>query len=162
MKPVPQITHRKQEKPYSCGAASIAMLFNAPESLIRSEVNTTSYGTSPFGVQNFLDKLEVTSFQIHLNKPYEECIADLAQTSFKFPIYCGSEYRDRYFVKGRDRERQHAILICDGLIYDPSCNKAMLPEEYLSVFNKSLTVKHIIIIDSERPNFLKNSLDEAA
>lgn len=157
MNPVSKITHRKQEKSYSCGAASIAMLFNQREELIRAKLNTTNAnGTRIWSVSNYLKEIGINSFLISLDKTYQECAADLIQTSYQFPIYCASEYRSRYFVKGRDEVRRHAMLICDGLIYDPAENKEMIPEEYLSVFNKSLIINSIIIIDCERPDYIKN------
>ena len=156
MRPVSKITHHKQEKSYSCGAASIAMLFNQREDIIRAKLNTDSNGTNNFSVLNFLQSIDINGFLISLNKSYHECSTDLIQASYQFPIYCASEYRDRYFIKGRDRIRYHAMLICDGLIYDPAANKEMCAEEYLSVFNKSLVINNALIIDCERPNYIKN------
>lgn len=162
MKPANKITHRRQEKPYSCGAASIAMLFNSPESLIRKEVKTRTSGTKTDNVCDFLSKCGIKYHWVCVNEDYYRFIDTLTQTSRKFPIYACASFRDRFYKTGRDRNRHHAVLISDGLIYDPSCNKPMSADEYESVFNKSLIFTSLIIIEDERPNFLKNALDFAA
>ena len=152
----PKINHRRQEKSYSCGAAAIAMLFGANEAEIRKEVKTDSNGTHDYDVYQFLKRVGLECHQIHLKENYYKFAETLKNLSFKFPIYAGSSYRDRYYVKGRDRNRQHAILICDGLFYDPSEKKGLTFESYESVFNKSMIINHFIIIDEERPDYLKN------
>jgi ABC-type bacteriocin/lantibiotic exporter with double-glycine peptidase domain len=153
-----KITHCRQQLPYSCGAASIAMLFGADESVVRKEVGTKSSGTSAVSVSNFLNKTGITHHYVSLNQDYHDSISNLIKTSFKFPIYVCGEFKDRYFSKGRDRKRNHAILICDGMVFDPSEERAMSGESYEKVFNKSLIFNTLIIIEEERPDFLKNSL----
>jgi hypothetical protein len=154
----PKITHRRQQLPYSCGAASIAMLFGADEKTIRKEVKTRASGTDPCNVLEFLSRNHLCPHLVFLGEHYGKVIHDLIQTSLKFPIYACATYKDRVFKKGRDRTRHHAVLICDGLVYDPAEEREMSGEAYEKVFNKSLLFNSIIIIDSERPNFLRNGL----
>jgi hypothetical protein len=154
----PKIIHRRQELQYSCGAASIAMLFGIKEELARKEVETRVSGTSADNVSDFLSRSNIKHHWVVINEDYYKFIETLTQTSRKFPIYACAEYRDKYFSKGRDRKRSHAVLIADGLIYDPSENREMCGESYEKVFNKSLVFNTLIIIEEERPNFLKNSL----
>jgi len=158
VKTQPKITHRRQQLPYSCGAASIAMLFGADEKTIRKEVKTKASGTASYNVSEFLNKTGITHHYVTLNQDYHDSISNLIKTSLKFPIYVCGEFKDRHFSKGRDRKRNHAILICDGMVFDPSEEREMSGESYEKVFNKSLVFNTLIIIEQERPNFLKNSL----
>lgn len=158
MKIQPKIIHRRQELEYSCGAASIAMLFGMDEKTIRKEVNTRANGTKTDDVCDFLFRQGLKHHWVCINEDYYRVMENLARTSFQYPIYACGSFRDRFFEKGRDRKRSHAVLICDGLIYDPSENREMCGESYEKVFNKSLIFNTLIIIEEERPNFLKNSL----
>jgi hypothetical protein len=154
----PKITHRRQQLPYSCGAASIAMLFGADEKIIRKEVKTKASGTKTDSVCDFLSRQGLKYHWVCINEDYYKAMENLAKTSFQYPIYACGEFKDRHFSKGRDRKRNHAILICDGMVFDPSEEREMTGESYEKVFNKSLVFNTLIIIEQERPNFLKNSL----
>jgi len=150
------ITHLRQEKPYSCGAACIAMLFNKSESVIRKEIKTDSGGTNTYDVCDFLKRNNLIYYRISINQSYGDSIQNLINTSYKFPLYICGEFRDRFHVKGRDNLRHHAILIVDGHVYDPAEPREMSGEAYEKVFNKALVFNDIIIIENERPNFIKN------
>jgi hypothetical protein len=158
MKIQSKITHRRQQLPYSCGAASIAMLFGADEKTIRKEVKTRASGTNTDLVCDFLSRQGLKYHWVCINEDYYNAMPNLARTSFQYPIYACGSFRDRFFLNGRDRNRNHAVLICDGLVFDPSEEREMSGEAYEKVFNKSLVFNTLIIIEEERPNFLRNSL----
>lgn len=153
----PKIKHRSQETAYSCGAAAIAMLFGAEEKLIRKEVKTKSTGTPSEGVLEFLDRVGLRGIEVRIEQSYFQSIDDLMTLSYKFPIYVCETWLWKNVGVGRPVKGVHAVLIADGMIYDPAQDREMIGEEYIKTFNKGLTFNYIIIIDQERPNFLKNS-----
>lgn len=162
VKILPKIIHRKQQLPYSCGAASVAMLFGEDEALIRKEVKTRTSGTKTDEVYSFLTRNGIKSHWVCINEDYYSAIQNLTLTSLQFPIFAAGSFKDRFFNKGRDRNRHHAVLICDGLIYDPSEEREMCGEAYEKVFNKSLIFTTLLVIDEERPSFVRNFQKYAA
>ena len=153
----PKIVHRRQELNYSCGAAAVAMLFDAKEELIRKEVNTRVSGTRTLEVLEFFNRINLKTEWIHFNQSYFDLIENLITISYKFPIYSSATYLWKNRGVGRPITRHHASLIADGMIYDPSEDRERCGEEYIKTFNKGMTFNSIVIIDQERPNFLKNS-----
>lgn len=151
-----KIVHRRQELPTSCGAASVAMLFGEKEETIRVDLKTNSRGTHVYEISNFLKTKGFIHSWIKINKNYFDCIDDLIKTSLQFPLILCGEYRSHYNICGRDRIRNHAILIADGKVYDPGENREMSGEGYVQTFNKKLVFNDLIIIEKERPNFLTN------
>lgn len=150
------IVHRHQEKHYSCGAASVAMLLGLPESVVRPLVGCTSRGTHGFDVLNFLNRHVAPSHITFLNKDYYEVIDNLITLSLKFPIYCSGTYLWKNPGRGRPIIRHHASIMADGLIYDPGEAREVDGASYENTFNKKLTYNDIIIVEVERPKFLKN------
>jgi hypothetical protein len=152
----PTIVHRQQELPMSCGAASIAMLFGVEEKLIRKEVGTNSTGTPWHGVLSFFKRINLNVEMVDINQSYFDAIDNLITLSYKFPIYSGATYLAKNQKRGRPCKRVHAALIADGMIYDPAEDREIGGEAYIKTFNKELIFDSIIIIDQERPNFLRN------
>ena len=153
----PVIAHRRQELWYSCGAASVAMLFGAKEELIRKEVKTKSEGTSEREVVSFLKRNGLTVHVVDLDQNYFDSIENLITLSYKFPIYSCATYLWKNKGVGRPIKRVHAALIADGMVYDPAEDRERCGEEYIKTVNKKLTFNSIVIVEQERPNFLKNS-----
>lgn len=156
MHPLSKIVHSHQEKPYSCGAASIAMLFGRPESVIRKEIKTDSNGTCSYNVCEFLKRHNLTTHRITISESYRDSIANLITFSYKFPLYVCGVFKDRFYTKGRDKTRHHAILIADGMVFDPAESREMSGEAYEKVFNKSLVFDEVVIIEVERSGFIRN------
>jgi hypothetical protein len=156
MKPARNIRHFHQQKHYTCGAATIAMLFGISEVEACKLVKTTSSGTNMMNVCSFLKECGVTFQHVFFGQDYQDSIDNLVKLSFKFPIYISGEFRDKFFKKGRERVRHHAIAIVDGKVYDPSEQRELEGESYRAVFNRSLKFKSIIIIEEERPDYIKN------
>lgn len=151
-----RITHRRQEKGFSCAAAAVAMLLGENESKIRPLVGTTSEGTHIVNVHNFLIKNELVSQLVSIKENYFKLLDDLILWSYKFPIISSATYRSKGQKRGRPITRHHAALIVDGMVYDSSENKEMTLEAYISTFNKELVFNSLVIVESERPNYLKN------
>lgn len=159
MKVVNHITHKRQETPYSCGAASFAMLFNMDESIARRLVKCKKTGTNMGNVCNALDGMGVKYHLVNIDEDFRSYKNFLKYNSIRWPLYLSCVYKDRFYVKGRDSIRHHAIAIADGMIYDPSENQVEPVDCYEHVFNKSLVIKQIIIIEQERNDFIKNMVD---
>jgi hypothetical protein len=157
MTPPIKIIHVRQQTDYTCGAASFGMLFGISEAEAARLVRTDKSGTHVGDVMSCLRDKEIPHEIINLNKDFELVIPDLITVSLKFPVYVSGLFKDRKFSKGRCRERRHAFVLSDRLIYDPGEDREMTWESFRSVFNHSLTINSAIIIDIECPNFLKNS-----
>lgn len=159
MKVANKITHKHQEKRYSCGAASIGMLFDIPEADARKLVKCRATGTSLSNVCEALDKNGVEYNTFSVEKDFVLYKDFLAYNSIKWPLYVCGVYRDRYYLKGRDSIRHHAIAIADGFIYDSSEGQEVPVDCYEHVFNKLFYINTILVIDQERPDFKKNMID---
>jgi hypothetical protein len=151
-----KVVHRHQELGTSCGAAAVAMLLGRPESEIRPLVHCTSHGTSNLDVLGFLSKHVAPCHYVNLHADYYDIIDKLIVLSLKFPLYCSATYLWKNPGRGRPVTRHHASIIVDGVVYDPAENREVDGASYETTFNKKLTYNHIIIVESERPNFLKN------
>ncbi len=150
------IVHRHQELTTSCGAAAVAMLLGKPESEIRPLVHCTSHGTSNLDVFDFLSKNVAPCHYVLLHADYYDIIDKLMALSLKYPIYCSATYLWKNPGRGRPITRHHASIIVDGKIYDPGESREVDGASYESTFNKKLTYNHIIVVEAERPRFLKN------
>lgn len=150
-----KIAHRRQETGYSCGAAAVAMLLGQPEKLIRPLVNCNRDGTHNHDVLSFLKKY-FTCHYVHLHADYYDAIEKLTSLSLKYPFYCSATYLWKNPGPGRPITRYHASVFADGYIYDPAEPREIETVAYESTFNKKLTINSIIIVEAERPNFLKN------
>lgn len=151
------IKHRSQEKDYSCGAACISMLLDCSESIIRKEVKTNHTGTSFSNVSNFLERVSIPHHFINFKKDinYDDEIINLVNVSFKFPIFIAGFFYSKYYKVGRMRSRCHAVLLCDGLFYDPAEPNPLDFKSFRMVANKNIVIDHLIIVDVERPHFVK-------
>lgn len=149
------IFHKKQQRNYSCGAACFAMLFGIEESMARKAVKTKSSGTNQWNVVRAIESAGLTAHDVNINKAYLEIKDFLNSMSFHFPIYATCTYRTRARGKkgGRDEVREHAILLADGMVYDPSERAECPIDSYEHTFGKSLMFRSIIIVDEERPSF---------
>jgi len=150
------ITHRSQQKQYSCGAACISMLLNVSEDSIRKSIKTTIKGTKSENVSEFLKSLNINHHRVYLKKSYNEIIDDLIRISFQFPLYLSGTYLWNNKGRGRPITRHHASLFCDGYIYDPAEHNKLSGESYRHTFNKSLIFNEMILIEEERSGFIKN------
>ena len=156
MKPIEKIIHRRQEKPYSCAASSVSMLFGMEEKILIKELKTTRHGTKMCSIEEFLKRNKIIFHVVSMNEDYWNLFSNLITLSLKFPVISSANYKDKYSKKGRD----HAVLICDGKIYDPSEDREMCGESYEKTFSKSLMFNYLIIIDDERDGFLKASRNQ--
>lgn len=151
-----KIVHRRQEKEYSCGAAAVAMLLGLPESIVRPLVKCTSKGTHSENVYSFLKSNVAQCHMVYVGQDYYAAIQHLITLSTKFPLYVTGKYVWKNPGRGRPCVRHHASAFVDGMIYDPGENRAVPGECYESTFNRRLLFRNIIVIECERPNFLKN------
>ena len=150
------IVHRQQETNFSCGAASVAMLLGVPESIVIPLVGCNAKGTYDSEVLRFLQAGVAKSHMAFVNKEYHEVSANLERLSLMFPFYCSATYLWKNPGRGRPCVRHHASLWADGMIYDPSEDRETDVTSYERVFNKKLTIHRIVVVEVERPNFLKN------
>jgi hypothetical protein len=127
------------------------MLFGMEEKTVRKELKTTRFGTKMYSIEEFLKRNNITAHAVSINEDYWNIFSDLITLSLKFPVISSANYKDKFSKKGRD----HAVLICDGKIYDPSQDREMSGESYEKTFSKSLIFTYLIIIDDERDGFLK-------
>lgn len=145
-----KVHHRFQAKSYSCGAACFSMFFPAmSEDEARKRCDTRMSGTYLSDIRWALKELGFESHLISVNLEYEAAADYLISISNHYPIILSCEIRSRHSERGRDRRRQHAVILCVGVVYDPSERSPMPYEAYQAVFNKSLKVCQMLIVESE-------------
>ncbi len=151
-----KIVHQRQNKDYNCGATALAILLNRSQEEAEIICQTNCKGTDTRDVVYALKLLKIPHFYQTLDLNFLTEMNFLDALSRKWPLYLTGHYKDRFHKKGRDRERHHAVAVADGVIYDPSYDEPIPIEAYPAVFNKSLQLTEIIVIDEERPDYLKN------
>lgn len=156
-----RIIHRRQEKGFSCAAAAVSMLLGENESKVRLLVGTTATGTKMVNIHNFFKLYGIKSHFIQFEQNYFDAMENLIRLSYQFPIVSGATYLSKNVKVGRPVTRHHAAIISDGLVYDSAENKELTLEAYISTFNKELIFKELIVVESERPNYLKNMRENA-
>ena len=151
------LKHFPQEKHYSCGAAAYRILLSdtieIDEKTARKECYTRASGTHSHNVTSALRKRGLDANYVYLNVDFIEYSRWLKLNSMGRKLYLSCEYRDHacngYGKRsgGRDRERNHAVTVCNGYVYDPSEPKPCPVEAYMDVFTKRLTIKSMILVD---------------
>lgn len=146
------IVHFKQKTNVTCGAACYRMMIgNITEKQACDEVKTTKMGTYTSNVYKALlnrfgkDKVGIVS----LNTDFSEYLKWLNLNSTGRMLYLGCDYVNRPCGggKGRDKHRYHAILVSDGMIYDPSEDCPLPVESYFHTFNKKMIIEQMILVD---------------
>lgn len=140
-----QIEHRKQQTDYSCAAACFAMVTGISEERSRQLCQTKKSGTSMENVQEAFKKLDnKLSHHVTLNLPIEEC---WFLANFKFPTILHGIYLTKYCKRGRPRKTHHAVVLNQGIVYDPASKREFPLEAYFSKFDK-LKIKSMIIVEN--------------
>jgi hypothetical protein len=147
--------HQRQEKAYWCGNACLAMLLDKSQAEMARLVGTTKSGTSSIEVMRWLDKENIGYHYIQFNtNPTYDQLWWLPRLSQKHALYLSCDIRDKYFIKGRERCRNHAVLAVDGLFYDPSNFQPQPFDVYKSTWNRELYLKSMILFTDERSDYL--------
>ena len=100
MKPIKKITHRRQEKPYSCAASAVSMLFGMEEKIVRKELKTTRFGTKMYSIEEFLKRNNITAHAVSIHEDYWNIFSNLITLSLKFPVISSANYKDKFSKKG--------------------------------------------------------------
>jgi hypothetical protein len=146
------ITHFKQKTNVSCGAACYRMMIgNITEKQACDEVKTTKKGTYTSNVYHALlkrfpkEKVGIAT----LNADFGEQLHWLDLMSKNRILYFGCDFVNRAYggKGGRDKHRYHAILLSDGMVYDPSEDQPYPIEAYFHTFNKRLIIDGVILLD---------------
>lgn len=117
------INHRLQEKPYSCGAACLAMVLGIPEREARDLADTRRTGTSLEGIASGARSL---GHEAHVIRCGEIPLNDawyLEAQSYRWPLVLHIDFRHtRETSTGRKflAHRHHAVVCWQGRLYDPS------------------------------------------
>ncbi len=149
--------HFQQEKRFSCGAASYRKALNSlginiTEEQARKECKTKSTGTKMDNVYQALLKRNIPAYFININEDWEYYNRWLELNTSNRIIIVGGVYRSRYFNKGRDRIRHHAMCTMDGIIFDPAIDIQLDFPSYRSQFNKNYFIDEIIMISLDEFN----------
>ena len=154
-----KINHLHQDKDYNCAPTAVAMLLGRSVSECEKICQTKKSGTSDFNVSTALRLLKINHYLVlPRDLDYIAEASNLGKLSCKFPLYVSGTFKDKS-RRGRDRVRHHAFIVADGNVYDPSESAPLPVESYAHIFTRSLTLRTLIVIDEERPNFLKNFVD---
>lgn len=142
-----KITHKKQQYRKSCGACCVSMIGNIPENVAIKLCKTDKNdGTYNYDVVNALKELGFKSHQCYISKEWNEHYWTFEK--FKYPIYVSGFFKTRYNKRGRPRERNHAFVISEGYVYDPSEDRKYPIEAFNHVFD-SLMIESIIIVEGK-------------
>src|SRR3990167_1801520 len=139
--------HLQQTKRNSCWAACFAMIAGCSEEQAIKECQTKATGTNSKNVCAAFIKRNITPIEVDLNVEWNEYSRWLALNSMGRKLYVSGTFRDRYAKVGRDRIRHHAIVVKDGMVFDPSQKEPLPIEAFNHVFNKKLVIKSMIIVD---------------
>ena len=142
------LRHLYQQKDYSCAATSFAIYFGCTEEQGIAECKTTLNGTHVYNLQEAIRARGVPAHRVELGEDFSVAAENLLNISRHFPVFVNGQFRDRFFAKGRDRCRQHCVLIADGMVYDPSEKEPIELEAYEVVFKK-LRLDSLVIVDRE-------------
>ena len=151
-----KISHRTQTTNYSCAAVCFSMLTGVSEGAAMQACRTRKTGTS---VANAVRALNASGFPAHLIPLQDDFFAlkeRIQALSYHFPIVLSGTYKNRYFKAGRDRKGEHAVVAAGGLVYDPSLPHPVDIDAYHMSFNKSLTIKFMVVIDKELDGYGQN------
>ncbi len=150
IRPFPK--HCCQERHYSCGAASFAMIFNVDEATARTVCKTDAKGTADLDVFRAIrDNTSVIPHHIVIRKDYRELfwLETLCQ---RFPLYLSCTFISQG-KKGRPNNRHHAVVASRGMILDPSEVRECPLSAFTHTFNKSLIINAMIVLDYELPGW---------
>lgn len=154
MKPRENITHFRQEKEYTCGAASIRAFLDGTEEEVGQLIGTKKSGTNILNVKYGLEKIGILSHYVSLNQDYRELFW-LTNLSCHFPLYLGCEFVDQG-KRGRPSVRSHAVLVANGKFYDPSETRECPIDAFERTFNKKMIISTMLVIDHELKDFRAN------
>lgn len=136
--------HIKQTTNYSCAAVCFSMITGINEQEAIKLCKTKKNGTPMEDVANALDKLGKLPHHVFINLPIEEC---WFLQNIRYPMIINGTYEIRLCQRGRPRKPQHAIVIKDGIVFDPSERRKYPLDAYFSLFDK-LQIIDIIIVEN--------------
>jgi hypothetical protein len=140
------MNHIRQTTSYSCGACSYAMIVGITEKEAIKEVKTkSSDGTSTYNVELALACRKINFKTIEVNQNFESVFTHLKLLSRDYSLYVCGHYESNS-GRGRNRRREHAIVIKNGFIYDPG---EMIPvpiNAYGHTYNRLYLIKKIILV----------------
>lgn len=146
------IVHFRQEKNFSCAAASFAMLFDMDEQTARKIVNTKHDGTQMYDVLWAFRNHGIDAHMVHLNGASYKTLDWLEPFSCRFPLILSCKFINTS-VKNRTIRRYHAVLAANGFIYDSAEVRAVPFDAVESTFNKDLLIRNMIVVDHELPRW---------
>lgn len=142
-----KIYHKEQFHGWSCGAVCYAMLFDVTEGRAIADCKTTKSGTQHIELLRAI-KTRENAYLISIEKGYEEYLSHLKDISSHFPVIVSGFYH-RQGTRGRCRKDAHAVLVVDGVVFDPAESGPIDLDAYEIVFNRGWTIRSIIVVDRE-------------
>jgi len=152
-----QLKHQQQIRNYNCASASLAVLLGKTQEETAFLCETRTSGTHMSNVAKALRELGSIVYDCYINQDFLEYSGFLEALSYKWPLLISGEFHSRYYKSGRDSVRHHACAVADGMIYDPSEPTPLPVQAYGHTFTKYLTLIEMIIIEEERPFYLRSS-----
>lgn len=147
------ITHRKQEKHYSCAAACIAMLgAGCSEADARALAGTTRNGTTMAGVLKAVQTRAYESYLIKLaEQPLDRIVWALELQSGHWPLILSLDFRQgRVGLKSGRKftgHRYHAVVLWKGKIYDPGEDEVLDVDCLGHLADKGLIIRSYVLIN---------------
>jgi len=119
----------------------------------RRYVKTDSQGTHMATAAALLQNAGVKCHYISINAPFEECLWWLTAQSFHFPIIISGHWVHKVARKGKARNLYHAVLLADGMAYDPAEREEAPIEALWTCHDKAFDIRGILIFETERPAY---------
>ena len=155
-----QIIHRKQNRKGDSALACISMLFGIDGKMAKRAYKQFSKTLTVKSIDLSIRRTGLKVNNIYLNRGFLNIKDNLKMLSLHFPLLAICEHDTSVYEYGKENEediKAHSIVISDGIIYDPSQDIPYDVDCYEQIYDKSLKVRRILLIDEERPDYGKKN-----
>ena len=151
------LKHSQQIGSTSCGAVAFKIMISDKVDLTEKQAKKeckTGRGRAGTYCHDVLFALRARGMEanlVTLNVDFEEYSRWLYLNSMGRKLYLACHFICKAYggKGGRNRQRHHAIIAHDGYIYDPGEAKPVPIESYFDIYNKSLMIKNMILVDNQ-------------
>lgn len=148
------LVHFRQKTNVTCGATAYRTILSHFNHLISEkqavdEVKTTKNGTSSRNVLSAFKNREINASFVFLGIDFEEYSKWLNYNSKGRLLYLSCHFfrKPTGIKRGRNRVDCHAIVVSEGLIYDPAKDSPIPIECFMDTEDKRIYIHSMIMID---------------
>jgi hypothetical protein len=153
LNPRTTIVHQAAIYPGGCVPTAFSMALDFSQEDAYRFFGTTTNGTSMAGATSRLKELGLPVSITIATLDYQEALAWLIPFSKHYPIILSCQFDHRVYNKGRTRELHHAVLVVDGIAYDPAMGTEIPADQLAQHGDEKITIQSFVIIGFERPEY---------